>query len=375
MLPYGRQSIDESDVQAVAEALRSDWLTTGPKVAEFEAAISAVAGGSNAVSVTSGTAALHVAYVAAGVRPGDEIVTTPLTFVATAATAAIAGAKIIFADVDPSTGNLSLDAARAAVTSKTRAITAVDYAGLPVDAAAFNDLAHSSGALFVEDAAHSVGSLLDGNPVGKVADLTTFSFFPTKNMTTAEGGAVVTPHDDLATKARLFKGQGLVREQESLRFPDEGPWHQEVHEFGLNYRLPDVLCALGINQIARLQSFRERRQQIHDAYNAAFSDNDNLTIPGTVDGAVPAWHLYPLRVEADRRRAIFEELRSRGIGVQVNYIPAYWHPVFEDLGYKRGMCPEAEQYYRQEISLPLYPGLTDPEVERVIENVLAVVGS
>lgn len=375
MLPYGRQSIEESDIQAVAEALRSDWLTTGPKVDEFEAAISAVAGGSHAVSVTSGTAALHVAYVAAGIKPGDEIVTTPLTFVATAATAAIAGAKVVFADVDESTGNLSIEAARAAVTDKTRAITAVDYAGLPVDASAFNELAHESGALFVEDAAHSVGSLLNGEPVGRIADLTTFSFFPTKNMTTAEGGAVVTPHDDLAQKARRFKGQGLVRDQSSLRFPDEGPWHQEVHEFGLNYRLPDVLCALGINQIARLESFRTRRQEIHDAYNAAFAVNGNLTLPGTVSGAVPAWHLYPLRVEADRRRAIFEELRSRGIGVQVNYIPAYWHPVFEDLGYKRGMCPVAEQYYREEISLPLFPGLTDDEVERVIENVLAVVGS
>jgi UDP-4-amino-4,6-dideoxy-N-acetyl-beta-L-altrosamine transaminase len=375
VLPYGRQSIEESDIQAVAEALRSDWLTTGPKVDEFEAAISAVAGGSHAVSVTSGTAALHVAYVAAGIKPGDEIVTTPLTFVATAATAAIAGAKVVFADVDESTGNLSIEAARAAVTDKTRAITAVDYAGLPVDASAFNELAHESGALFVEDAAHSVGSLLNGEPVGRIADLTTFSFFPTKNMTTAEGGAVVTPHDGLAQKARRFKGQGLVREQSSLRFPDEGPWHQEVHEFGLNYRLPDVLCALGINQIARLESFRTRRQEIHDAYNAAFADNGNLTLPGTVSGAVPAWHLYPLRVEADRRRAIFEELRSRGIGVQVNYIPAYWHPVFEDLGYKRGMCPVAEQYYREEISLPLFPGLTDDEVERVIENVLAVVGS
>jgi len=375
VLPYGRQSIEESDIQAVAEALRSDWLTTGPKVDEFEAAISAVAGGSHAVSVTSGTAALHVAYVAAGIKPGDEIVTTPLTFVATAATAAIAGAKVVFADVDESTGNLSIEAARAAVTDKTRAITAVDYAGLPVDASAFNELAHESGALFVEDAAHSVGSLLNGEPVGRIADLTTFSFFPTKNMTTAEGGAVVTPHDDLAQKARRFKGQGLVRDQSSLRFPDEGPWHQEVHEFGLNYRLPDVLCALGINQIARLESFRTRRQEIHDAYNAAFAVNGNLTLPGTVSGAVPAWHLYPLRVEADRRRAIFEELRSRGIGVQVNYIPAYWHPVFEDLGYKRGMCPVAEQYYREEISLPLFPGLTDDEVERVIENVLAVVGS
>jgi dTDP-4-amino-4,6-dideoxygalactose transaminase len=374
VLPYGRQSIDESDIQAVAEALRSDWLTTGPKVAEFEAAISSVAGGSHAVSVTSGTAALHVAYVAAGVKPGDEVVTTPLTFVATAATAAIAGAKVVFADVDPSTGNLSLEAARAAVTPQTRAITAVDYAGLPVNASAFNDLAHDADALFIEDAAHSVGSLLDGRPVGEIADLTTFSFFPTKNMTTAEGGAVVTPHDQLASKARLFKGQGLVRDQDSLRFPDEGPWHQEVHEFGLNYRLPDVLCALGINQISRLQFFRERRQQIHDSYNSAFSANNNLTLPGTVEGAVPAWHLYPLRVEAGRRRAIFEDLRSRGIGVQVNYIPAYWHPVFADLGYKRGMCPEAEQYYREEISLPLYPGLSDSEVDRVIDNVLAVVG-
>jgi len=288
VLPYGRQSIEESDIQAVAEALRSDWLTTGPKVDEFEAAISAVAGGSHAVSVTSGTAALHVAYVAAGIKPGDEIVTTPLTFVATAATAAIAGAKVVFADVDESTGNLSIEAARAAVTDKTRAITAVDYAGLPVDASAFNELAHESGALFVEDAAHSVGSLLNGEPVGRIADLTTFSFFPTKNMTTAEGGAVVTPHDDLAQKARRFKGQGLVRDQSSLRFPDEGPWHQEVHEFGLNYRLPDVLCALGINQIARLESFRTRRQEIHDAYNAAFAVNGNLTLPGTVSGAVPA---------------------------------------------------------------------------------------
>lgn len=374
VLPYGRQSIDDSDIKAVAEALSSDWLTTGPKVAEFEAAISAVAGGSNAVAVTSGTAALHVAYVAAGISAGDEIVTTPLTFVATAATAAIAGAKVIFADIDPATGNLDLEAARSAVTSKTRAITAVDYAGLPVDAAAFKEMAHQSGALFIEDAAHSVGSLLHGVPVGRLADLTTFSFFPTKNMTTAEGGAVVSPDERLAEKARRFKGQGLVREADLLRFPDEGPWHQEVHEFGLNYRLPDVLCALGISQIARLESFRRRRQAIHDVYNEAFSGISELTVPGTVEGAEPAWHLYPLRVPAERRRAIFEALRDRGIGVQVNYIPAYWHPVFEDLGYKRGMCPEAEQYYREEISLPLYPGLTDSEVERVVDNVLSVVG-
>lgn len=375
MLPYGRQSIDESDIKAVSDALRSEWLTTGPKVDEFEAAISDIAGGSHAVAVTSGTAALHVAYVAAGIKPGDEIVTTPLTFVATAATAAIAGAKVVFADIDPATGNLALDAAAAAVTPRTRAITAVDYAGLPVDASAFNRLAHDAGAVFIEDAAHSVGSSLHGEPVGKIADLTTFSFFPTKNMTTAEGGAVVTPREDLALRARRFKGQGLVREKSELRYPDEGAWHQEVHEFGLNYRLPDVLCALGISQMAKLDGFRKRRQEIHDTYNAAFAGNENLMLPQTTDGAAPAWHLYPLRVEASRRRSIFDELRSRGIGVQVNYIPAYWHPVFEDLGYRRGMCPEAELYYQQEISLPLYPGLTDSEVNTVVDQVLDVVGS
>lgn len=375
MLPYGRQSIDEDDIEAVAEVLRGDWLTTGPKVGAFEQALSTVAGGAEAVAVTSGTAALHTAYVAAGIGEGDEVVTTPLTFIATAATAAITGAKVVFADVDPVTGNLDLGAAEAAVTPRTRVVAAVDYAGLPVDASAFMDMAHRHDALFLEDAAHSIGSALHGVPVGATADLTTFSFFPTKNMTTAEGGAVISPDAELAARARRFKGQGLVRERDALRFPDEGPWHQEVHHFGLNYRLPDVLCALGISQLARLEEFRRRRQEIHDAYNGAFADNAQLTLPGSVEGAVPAWHLYPLRVEAQRRRAIFEELRRRGIGVQVNYIPAYWHPVFEDLGYRRGMCPEAEKYYSQEISLPLFPGLSPEQVDMVIENVLEVVGS
>lgn len=374
MLPYGKQSVDAGDIEAVVAALKSDWLTTGPMVDEFETAISQVAGGSHAVAVTSGTAALHCAYIAAGIRPGDEVVTTPLTFVATAATAAVAGAKIVFADVESSTGNLSVDAAAAAVSRRTRAITAVDYAGLPVDAPAFMDLAHANDAIFIEDAAHSVGSTLDGIPVGKLADITTFSFFPTKNMTTAEGGAVVSPDADLAAKARNFKGQGLVRSKDALRYPDEGPWHQEVHEFGINYRLPDVLCALGVSQISKLSGFKARRQQIHDQYNAAFQSNEQLTVPGIVDGASPAWHLYPLRVPAERRRSIFEQLRERGIGVQVNYIPAYWHPVFEDLGYKRGMCPNAELYYSQEISLPLFPALSDSQVNEVIESVLDVVG-
>lgn len=374
MLPYGRQSISDADVDAVESALRSDWLTTGPLVEQFEAALAQTANAKHAVAVTSGTAALHVAYQAIGAGAGTEVVTTPLTFVATAAAAAVNGAKILFADVDYDTGLLDLNAACALMNSRTRAIAAVDYAGLPIDAPAFKALAHSYGALLLEDAAHSIGSQLDGHTVGELADVTTFSFFPTKNMTSAEGGAVITSDDAIALASRRFKGQGLVRERDLLRYPDEGPWHQEVHAFGLNYRLPDVLCALGLSQLQRLQSFKERRAAIHSRYSDAFRGKGNLRVPVVSAGADPAWHLYPLRVPAARRRAIFERMRERGIGVQVNYIPAYWHPVFEDLGYKRGMCPNAERYYSEEISLPLFPGLTDPEVDQVIETVLEVVG-
>lgn len=373
MLPYGRQSIDDSDVEAAVAALRSDWLTTGPEVSRFEQAVAARAGTSQAVAVTSGTAALHVAYAAAGIGPGDEVVTTPLTFVATASAAALHGGRVVFADVDPATGNLDPAAAAAAVTSRTRVVTGVDYAGVPVDAPAFRELARREGLLFVEDAAHSIGSTLDGAPVGSLADLTTFSFFPTKNLTTAEGGAVVTSDASLAARARAFMNHGLVRDRGLQRHPDEGPWHQEVHTFGLNYRLPDVLAAVGTSQLARLDRFVARRAEIRAAYDEAFAGLEGVQTPACPAGASPAWHLYPVRVEASRRRAIFEALRADGIGVQVNYIPAYWHPVFEDMGYVRGTCPVAEDYYRREISLPMFPGLSDGDVARVVEAVRAAV--
>lgn len=369
MLPYGRQSIDDADVQAVVAALRSDWLTTGPAVDAFEQAVSAACGGAPSVSVTSGTAALHVAYAAAGVGPGDEVVTTPLTFVATAAAAALHGATVVFADVEADTGNLDVAAARAAMTERTKVVAAVDYAGLPASPDEFAALAHGAGALFLEDAAHSIGSTWDGRPVGSFADLTTLSFFPTKNLTTAEGGAVVTADPALETRARRFKNHGLVRERDQQRWPDEGPWHQEVHELGLNYRLPDVLAALGTSQLRRLGAFTARRAEIHARYDDGLRDVDGVLTPAHRDRAAPAWHLYPLRVLDGRRRAVFEHLRAAGIGVQVNYIPAYWHPAFADLGYRRGLCPNAETYYSQEISLPLFPDLTDGEVDRVIDEV------
>ncbi|MCT2150447.1 UDP-4-amino-4,6-dideoxy-N-acetyl-beta-L-altrosamine transaminase [Dermabacter vaginalis] len=375
MLPYGRQSINDDDVAAVTRALGSDWLTTGPEVDRFEESIAERTNAAHAVSATSGTAALHLAYAAAGVGPGDEVVTTPLTFVATAATAAVFGAKIVFADVDPKTGNLDPAAAEAAVTPNTKVIAGVDYAGVPVEADALRALAEKNDALFLEDAAHSIGSRRNGKPVGSLAHMTSFSFFPTKNLTTAEGGALVTDNEELATRARRFKNHGLVRDKELQRYPDEGPWHQEVHSFGINYRLPDVLCALGSSQLQRLESFVARRAEIKRIYDEALANLDGVDIPFAPEGAEPAWHLYPLRVPAERRRAIFESLREQGIGVQVNYIPAYWHPVFEDLGYKRGMCPVAEDFYRREISLPMFPGLTDADVERVIEAVRKAVAT
>jgi len=366
-LPYGRQSVSEDDVAAVAGVLRSDWLTTGPAVGAFEAAVADTAGAAHAIAVTSGTAALHTAYAAAGVGPGTDVVTSPMTFVATAATAIMLGSAVTFADVEPDTGNLDLDAAAAAIGPRTRAVAPVDYAGMPADPPGFADLARARGVRYVADAAHSIGSRWEGRPVGSFADLTTFSFFPTKNMTTAEGGAVVTGDAGLAERARRFHNHGLVRDRAAMRHPDEGPWHQEVHSFGLNYRLPDVLAALGTSQIGRLADFSRRRSRIHARYDAGLADVDGVLTPAHRPQAEPTWHLYPLRVLGGRRREVYDALRGAGIGVQVNYLPAYWHPAFEDLGYRRGMCPNAEQFYAQELSLPLYPDLHDDDVDRVID--------
>lgn len=372
-IPYGRQSVTDADVEAVTAVLRGDWLTTGPTVTAFEDALRERTGAARAVTVTSGTAALHAAYAAAGIGPGDEVVTTPLTFVATASCAAMLGATVIFADVQEDTGNLDPAAAEAAVTPRTKAVAAVDYAGHPVDADELLDVAERAGALLVEDAAHSVGSTYKGRPVGSLADLTTLSFFPTKNMTTAEGGAVLSTEDGLGARAATFRTIGLVRDSEQQRYPDEGPWHQEVHEFGLNYRLPDVLCALGLSQLARLEAFKARRTQLVAGYHQGFADLDGVRVPAQRAYVDPMWHLYPLRVLDGRRREVFERLRAEGILVQVNYLPVYWHPVFEDLGYRRGLCPVAEQYYREELSLPLYADLTDTDQERVVDAVRRIV--
>jgi len=375
MLPYGRQSIDDADAAAVVEALRSDWLTTGPQVAAFEADLAAWTGGTGCVAVSNGTAALHVAYAAAGVGPGDEVVTTPITFVATAATAVAQGARVVFADVDAQTANIDPAAVQAVLTPRTRVVTAVDYAGHPAEYDDLRKIADDAGTLLIADAAHSIGSTYRGAPVGSLADLTTFSFFPTKNFTTAEGGAVAVRDPDRLEFARRFRTHGLVRDPGQQRYPDEGGWHQEVHAFGLNYRLPDVLCALGRSQLSRLASFKARRAAVVSRYNALLADVPGLTLPTRHDWVDPVWHLYPVRVHDGRRREVYDRLRAGGIGVQVNFLPSYWHPVFEDLGYRRGMCPVAEEFYREELSLPLFADLTEADQDRVVDLLRTILAS
>jgi dTDP-4-amino-4,6-dideoxygalactose transaminase len=368
VLPYGRQSIDETDLQAVADALQSGWLTTGPAVERFERDLSAWTGGAACVAVTSGTAALHTAYAALGVGPGDEVVASPMTFVATASCASMLGATVVFADVEEDTANLDPAAVAAAVTPRTKVVAAVDYAGHPAEYDSLMAVARSAGAALLADAAHSIGGTYKGRPVGTLADCTTLSFFPTKNLTTAEGGAVATQDADLERRAREFRTVGLVRDRGRQRYPDEGGWHQEVHAFGLNYRLPDLLCALGSNQLTRLAGFTRRRAELTSRYHQLLRDVSGLRLPVQREHVEPAWHLFPVRVLAGRRREVFDRMRAAGIGVQVNYIPAYWHPVYEDLGYRRGMCPRAEAFYEQELSLPLFPELTEAQQDLAVEQ-------
>jgi len=366
-IPYGHQSINDDDIASVVEVLRGDWLTMGPVHAAFEAALATLAGTTDALAVTSGTAALHCAYVAAGVGPGDEVVTTPMTFVATAATAALLGATITFADIDGVTRNIDPAAVEAAMTERTKVVAAVDYAGHPADLDELLEIAHRHGALLLEDAAHSIGSVYRGRPVGGIADMTEFSFFPTKNMTTGEGGALLSTDPGLVDRVRRFRGQGMIPDRSQMRRRDEGGWFQEVHSFGINYRLPDILSALGLSQLARLEAFKARRTAIYDRYNAALSDLDGVGLPAKRDDVDPMWHLYPIRIRDGQRKRVYNAMRERGILVQVNYIPVYWHPVFEDMGYRRGMCPVAELFYEEELSLPMYVELTDADQDHVIE--------
>jgi len=362
MIPYGRQEILQSDIDAVVQALRSDLITTGSLVDEFERRISEYVQ-CPTFTVNSGTAALHAAYYGLGLIPGDEVITPPNTFVATQATAIMLGAKIVFADIDPETGLIDVDCVEKLITNRTKAIVLVDYAGQPCDVGLFRKLIGKRKIKIVQDAAHSLGSLIHGKPIGSQADVTTFSFFATKNITTGEGGAVSTNDPDIFRKAKEFARQGIVRDPNRFQNPAPGPWYQEVHNFGLNYRLTDFQSALGISQLNKISEFKEKRKSIHQLYNQILGQRTDIKLISKNEESDPMWHLYPIFVE--NRDIVLTNLRNQGVMAQTNYIPAYFHPAFYQLGYMKGICPRSEDFYNREISLPIYVGLTQSEVEEI----------
>lgn len=372
MINYGKHSINDADRIAVDAVLRSDFLTTGPMVEAFESKLENIVG-SPCISVSSGTAALHSAYAAINLQPGDEVITPPITFIATQATAAMFGAKIVFVDIFSETGLINPNLVEKAITSRTRAIVAVDYAGVPADIHSLRKIADKYGVYLIEDAAHSFGSTIDGQPVGSIADLTTFSFFPTKNATTGEGGAVASIKSDLLKRAQEFSRQGLVRDPKRFELINDGPWHQEVHHFGLNYRLPDILCALGINQVQRILEFKQKRQAIFDQYTSILGDVRDLILPSKPSNSDVMWHLFAIQVPASLRKKIFVALREKNIGVQVNYIPAYKHPVFKNSNISLGDFKESELFYSREISLPMHVSLSEDEVNYICDSLISIL--
>jgi UDP-4-amino-4,6-dideoxy-N-acetyl-beta-L-altrosamine transaminase len=368
-LPYGKQALDEEDIQAVMAVLRSDWLTTGPKVEEFEKALARRVGSKYAVVLNSGTAALHAAYFAAGVGPGDEVLTSPITFAATANAALFLGARPVFADVRRDTVNIDPEKLEQHITPRTKVLAPVDFAGHPADLDAVMDIARRHNLVVVEDAAHALGAVYRGRPVGSLADLTIFSFHPVKHITTGEGGAVATNNEQYYKKMLAFRSHGIIREKEKLS-EWHGPWYHEMHYLGYNYRITDIQCALGISQLKKLDSFLEKRRALADCYNQGLRGQETIELPVTLAGVLPAWHLYIIRLKGDRppRQALFAELHRAGIGAQIHYLPVYWHPYYQKLGYRKGLCPAAEDYYQRTISLPLFPAMNQNDVDRVVST-------
>lgn len=370
-IPYGHQLIEDDDIEAVAAALRSDFLTSGPRVGAFERDLERVTGVRHAAVVNSGTAALHAVYAAVGLAPGEEIVTSPLTFAATGNAALYLGARPIFADVDPNTGTLDPEAAEAAISPRTRAIVSIDYAGVPADYDALRGVAKRHGLMLIADAAHSLGATYRGRAVGTLADASILSFHPVKVITTGEGGAVLTDDAGIHERVACFRTHGIVRDPSRFIHAERGPWYHEMQALGFNYRMSDIAAALGQSQLAKLDRFVGRRRDIAERYSAELARVPGVVLPVVPPGIEPAWHLYVIRVRGDasRRRMFFEHLRSSGIGVQLHYMPVYRHPYYEGLGYRAGVCPKAEEYSDQAISIPIHVGMSNEDVDLVIECV------
>lgn len=371
-IPVGRQWIDEDDISAVIEVLRSDWLTTGPKVAEFEKALANFVSAEDAVAVSSGTAALHAAMYAAGIGPGDEVIVPPITFAATANAVVFQGGTPVFADVDEDTLLIDPDQVEGKITSRTKAIIAVDFAGQACDYDLLGDIADRHGLMLVADACHALGGHYKGRPVGSLAELNIFSLHPVKNITTGEGGVITTNDKNLAQRMRLFRNHGITTDHHQREA--QGSWYYEMVDLGFNYRITDFQCALGLSQLKKLPDWIARRQAIARRYNQALEEIPGLKPLRVRPEVAHAYHLYVVRLDSRKpgkdRETIFQSLQAAGIKAKVHYIPVHLHPFYrERFATGPGLCPVAERAYEQIISLPMFAALTDEDQEYVIEVV------
>lgn len=364
-IPYGTQWIDEEDIQAVEEVLRSSYLTTGPSVEGFEKAVAEYTGAKYAVAIANGTAALHAACYAAGIGEGDEVITTPITFAASSNCVLYMGGKPVFADIDEKTYNIDPKEIEKKITPKTKAIIPVHYTGQPCDMDEIHRIAKEHNLIVIEDAAHALGAEYKGKKIGGLSDMTILSFHPVKHITTGEGGMILTNRKDFYERLKLFRSHGITRDADKLLHP-EGGWYYEQQDLGFNYRITDIQCALGISQMKKLPMFVERRRQIAEKYNRELAGIDGLGLPAQAEYGNSAWHLYVIQVPAARRKEIYDRLRVAGILVNVHYIPVYHHPYYRKNGYKEVCCPNAEKQYASAISLPMFPKLTEEEQDYVI---------
>jgi UDP-4-amino-4,6-dideoxy-N-acetyl-beta-L-altrosamine transaminase len=376
-IPYGSQWIDEKDIESVTETLKSDYLTTGPKIKEFEEKFADYVDAKYAVAIANGTAALHAATYAADTQKGDEVITTPLTFAATANSILYQRAAPVFADIDSKTYNIDPESIKEKITDKTKAIIPVHYTGQPCDMDKIKKIADENDLVIIEDGAHAIGATYKDQKVGSIGDMTTFSFHPVKNMTTGEGGMITTDSRELYDKLIKFRTHGITKDKTEYINQSHGPWYHEQQELGYNYRTTDIQAALGISQLKKLDNFLTRRREIVDRYNKEFKEIDGLIIPKQLEATNSAWHIYVLQLEIEKltadRKEIFEALREKNLGVNVHYIPVYFHPYYHNLGYQKGICPKAEKLYERIITIPLYPKMTDQQINEVIKRVKNVI--
>jgi len=376
LLPYGRQSIDEEDIAAVAAVLRSEWLTTGPIVSRFEEAVAQFCGARSGVAVSSGTAALHTAMYAAGIGPGNEVIVPPITFAATANAVIFQGGTPVFADVQTETLLLDPAAAERAITPRTKAIVAVDYAGQPCDYRELQSICRRHGLVLIADACHSLGASYRGRAVGSLADLTVFSFHPVKHITTGEGGMVLTDCPDFLDRMRAFRNHGITTDHRQRS--ERGSWFYEMQDLGYNYRITDFQCALGLSQLPKLPDWLARRRALAEQYVRAFADVPFVRPLRLRSGRTHAYHLFAVRIgfaqSGADRNMLFQKMRDLGIGVNVHYIPVHLHPYYQNRwGTAPGLCPVAEAAYEQLLTLPLFPAMTDADVERVAAAVTELI--